>query len=239
MTNKKLAALPVLFIVAFIAMTSCNNKSAVKNGNFNSTIDSVSYAFGYLTGEQMEQGGMTTLDLDYVTTGMQRALSEDTSLIKRSEMIALLRDYQVEARARMMKKQSADAKENKEKAEDFLAENKKEEGVQTTESGLQYKVLEEGNGTSPNAEDTVTVNYEGKLLNGDIFDSSYKRGQPATFPLNQVIEGWTEGVQLMKEGAVYKFWIPANMAYGSTPPPNSPIGPGELLVFKVELLEVK
>src|SRR5699024_9124762 len=149
------------------------------------------------------------------------------------------RDYQVEARARMMKKQSADAKENKEKAEDFLAENKKEEGVQTTESGLQYKVLEEGNGTSPNAEDTVTVNYEGKLLNGDIFDSSYKRGQPATFPLNQVIEGWTEGVQLMKEGAVYKFWIPANMAYGSTPPPNSPIGPGELLVFKVELLEVK
>lgn len=238
MNYKKLTALPMLFIAAILVMTGCN-KTTVKPGDLKTNIDSVSYAFGYLTGSQMEGAGMTTLELDYIIAGIQQALAKDTSIIDQPKMIALMRNYQVEARARMMKKKMAKAKENKKKGQDFLAENKTKEGIQTTESGLQYKVIKEGTGASPTAEDTVTVNYEGTLLNGEVFDSSYKRGQPATFPLNQVIEGWTEGLQLMKEGAVYKFWIPGELAYGTNVRPGSPIGPNALLTFKVELIEVK
>lgn len=238
MINKKLVALPILFIMATLVITSCNNKT-VETGDLKTNIDSVSYSFGYLTGSQMENAGMTTLELDYVIAGMREALSGDTSSITRQQMIALMRNYQTEARARMMKKRMADAEENKKKAQEFLAQNKEKEGVQVTESGIQYKVLKEGSGVSPTAKDTVTVNYKGTLLNGEVFDSSYKSGQPATFPLNRVIKGWTEGVQLMKEGAKYKFWIPGKLAYGNQPPPNSPIGPNELLIFEVELIEVQ
>jgi len=121
---------------------------------------------------------------------------------------------------------------------DFLKENAKKEGVKTTPSGLQYKVLKEGEGKSPKATDNVRVHYRGTLLNGTEFDSSIKRGEPAEFPLNRVIKGWTEGVQLMKEGAKYQFFIPANLAYGERGTPGGPIGPNETLIFEVELLKV-
>jgi FKBP-type peptidyl-prolyl cis-trans isomerase len=121
---------------------------------------------------------------------------------------------------------------------DFLKENAKKEGVKTTPSGLQYKVLKEGEGKSPKATDNVRVHYRGTLLNGTEFDSSIKRGEPAEFPLNHVIKGWTEGVQLMKEGAKYQFFIPANLAYGERGTPGGPIGPNETLIFEVELLKV-
>lgn len=126
-----------------------------------------------------------------------------------------------------------------EKGQAFLQENAKKEGVKTTASGLQYKVLTEGTGKSPKATDTVTVNYRGTLLDGTEFDSSYKRGEPISFPLNRVIPGWTEGVQLMKEGAKYQFYIPANLAYGKQGTPGGPIGPDETLIFDVELIKVK
>jgi FKBP-type peptidyl-prolyl cis-trans isomerase FkpA len=120
----------------------------------------------------------------------------------------------------------------------FLAENAKKEGVKTTPSGLQYIVLKEGSGKSPKATDVVLVHYAGTLLNGKEFDSSYKRGEPISFPLNQVIPGWTEGVQLMKEGAKYKFFIPSNLAYGPRGA-GGLIGPDETLIFEVELLKVQ
>jgi len=126
-----------------------------------------------------------------------------------------------------------------EKGEAFLQENAKKDGVKTTPSGLQYKVLTEGKGKSPKATDTVTVNYRGTLLDGTEFDSSYKRGEPISFPLNRVIPGWTEGVQLMKEGAKYQFYIPANLAYGKQGTPGGPIGPDETLIFDVELIKVR
>jgi len=126
-----------------------------------------------------------------------------------------------------------------EKGQAFLQENAKKEGVKTTASGLQYKVLTEGKGKSPKASDTVTVNYRGTLLDGTEFDSSYKRGEPISFPLNRVIPGWTEGVQLMKEGAKYQFYIPANLAYGKNGTPGGPIGPDETLIFDVELIKVQ
>ena len=128
---------------------------------------------------------------------------------------------------------------NSEKGEAFLAENAKKEGVKTTASGLQYKVLKEGTGKSPQKTDTVQVHYKGTLLDGTEFDSSYKRGQTIEFPLNGVIPGWTEGVQLMKEGAKYQFTIPSKLAYGERGTPGGPIPPNSTLIFEVELISVK
>lgn len=133
---------------------------------------------------------------------------------------------------------SVTAETPKDKGEKFLRENAAKEGVKTTASGLQYKVLEEGTGRSPKATDTVVVNYRGTLINGTEFDSSYKRKKPTEFALNQVIKGWTEGIQLMKEGAKYQLFIPSDLAYGPKRV-GAKIGPNETLIFEVELLQVK
>jgi FKBP-type peptidyl-prolyl cis-trans isomerase len=125
-----------------------------------------------------------------------------------------------------------------EKGEKFLAENKSKEGVKTTASGLQYKVNKEGTGKSPAATDNVLVHYEGKLLDGTVFDSSIKRGEPISFPLNRVIPGWTEGLQLMKEGGKSTLYIPSKLAYGASGAGGA-IGPNETLIFEVELIKVK
>jgi FKBP-type peptidyl-prolyl cis-trans isomerase len=126
-----------------------------------------------------------------------------------------------------------------EKGAKFLEENAKKEGVKTTASGLQYKHEKEGTGKSPSASDTVKVHYKGTLLNGKEFDSSYKRNEPLEFPLNRVIKGWTEGLQLMKEGGKTTLYIPSNLAYGASGTPGGPIGPDETLIFEIELLQVK
>lgn len=126
-----------------------------------------------------------------------------------------------------------------EKGERFLAENKNKEGVKTTASGLQYKITQEGTGKSPAATDRVLVHYEGKLLDGSVFDSSIKRGEPIAFPLNRVIAGWTEGLQLIKEGGKATLYIPAKLAYGSSGTPGGPIGPNETLIFDVELIKIQ
>ncbi len=126
-----------------------------------------------------------------------------------------------------------------EKGTKFLEENAKKEGVKTTASGLQYKIEKEGAGKTPSATDTVKVHYKGTLLDGKEFDSSYKRNEPIEFPLNRVIKGWTEGVQLMKEGGKVTLYIPSQLAYGPSGTPGGPIGPDETLIFEIELLEVK
>ena len=131
------------------------------------------------------------------------------------------------------------AQDNKAAGEAYLAENKKKEGVQVTASGIQYEVLKAGSGKQPKATDTVVVHYRGTLIDGSEFDSSYKRGQPIDFPLNRVIPGWTEGVQLMQEGAKYRFVIPSALAYGPRGTPGGPIGPDATLIFEVELLKVQ
>ena len=152
-------------------------------------------------------------------------------------MQKVLMDYQKEQEEKFVKEMQTKAGENKTKGAAFLAENGKKAGVKTTASGLQYKVITEGKGKMPKATDVVEVNYEGKLLDGKVFDSSYERGEPIEFPLNQVIAGWTEGLQLMKEGGKYEFYIPSDIAYGEAG--NSGIEPNSTLIFTVELLKVK
>ncbi len=139
---------------------------------------------------------------------------------------------------KMEQKQKTAGEKNKTDGVKFLEENKKKEGVKTTASGLEYKVLKEGTGPQPKATDMVTVNYRGTLIDGTEFDSSYKRGQPATFPLNGVIKGWTEGLQLMKQGSKYQFVVPSNLAYGERSV-GPDIAPNATLIFEVELLDVK
>jgi FKBP-type peptidyl-prolyl cis-trans isomerase len=136
----------------------------------------------------------------------------------------------------MQAKNEAEAAENTKKGEEFLAENKKKDGVKVTASGLQYKVIKQGNGPKPKLTDKVKVNYRGTLIDGTEFDSSYKRGTPTEFPLNGVIKGWTEGIQLMPVGSKYEFYIPAELAYGARGPQT--VGPNQTLIFEVELLEI-
>ena len=150
-----------------------------------------------------------------------------------------LNELQKTLREQAMAKAKLQAEEQKEKGAAFLAENGQREGVKTTDSGLQYEVLEPGDGASPQATSRVTVHYHGTLIDGTKFDSSYDRGQPATFALNQVISGWTEGLQLMKVGSKYKFFIPSDLAYGENPRRGSPIPPNATLIFEVELLKVE
>jgi FKBP-type peptidyl-prolyl cis-trans isomerase len=138
----------------------------------------------------------------------------------------------------MEAKQKQAGEKNKTEGVKFLEDNKKKSDVKTTASGLQYKVMKEGTGAKPKATDTVSVNYRGTLIDGTEFDSSYKRGQPATFPLNGVIKGWTEGVQLMKTGSKYQFFVPANLGYGERAV-SPDIGANATLIFEVELLEIK
>ena len=149
-----------------------------------------------------------------------------------------IRDTMMAFEKDMQQKQAEAGKKNEADSEKFLADNKKKDGVKTTASGLQYKVIKEGNGPQPKSSDTVTVNYRGTLTDGTEFDSSYKRGQPATFPLAGVIKGWTEGLQLMKTGSKYQFFIPPALAYGEhSPSPTIP--PNSTLIFEVELISIQ
>lgn len=192
--------------------------------------DKLSYAWGLAMGRQLQGMGVKELNSERFKDGVKVAFDGGTPEIPVEEAQKLITDYLTE----LQKKAEAAAREAGEK---FLEENKKNEKVQVTASGLQYIVEKEGEGAQPSAEDEVTVHYTGKLTDGTVFDSSVNRGEPATFPLNRVIPGWTEGVQLMKEGAKYTFFIPSDLAYGPQGVPNA-IPPHSTLIFEVELLKV-
>lgn len=193
-------------------------------------MDKLSYAWGLAMGKQLQAMGVKDLDAASFKDGAEAAMTDAEPAISLEEAQTLINDYLQDLQ------QKAEAAARKE-GEEFLAENGKKEEVKTTASGLQYVVEKEGEGAQPTAEDEVTVHYTGKLLNGTVFDSSVSRGEPATFPLNRVIPGWTEGVQLMKEGAKYIFFIPSDLAYGAQGVPNA-IPPHSTLIFEVELIKV-
>lgn len=181
-------------------------------------------------GRQLKGMGVSNLDADTFRNGVMNAFDGTEPEIPVEEAQKLINDYLQELQDKAEKVARAEG-------EQFLAENGKKENVKTTASGLQYVVEKEGTGAQPTAEDEVTVHYTGKLLNGQVFDSSVNRGEPATFPLNRVIPGWTEGVQLMKEGAKYTFFIPSDLAYGPQGMPGA-IPPHSTLIFDVELIKV-
>lgn len=193
-------------------------------------MDKLSYAWGLAMGSQLKAMGVKEINSESFKDGVKVAFDGGTPEIPTEEAQKLINDYLQELEA----KATAAAKEAGNK---FLEENAKKEGVKVTASGLQYRVIKEGAGKQPTATDEVTVHYTGKLLDGTVFDSSVNRGEPATFPLNRVIPGWTEGVQLMKEGAKYEFFIPSDLAYGPNGVPNA-IPPHATLIFEVELISV-
>lgn len=193
-------------------------------------MDKVSYALGIGIGRQLADMGANDIVTEDFAAAMKDVLTGAELKIDEAEAQALVQEY-------LQKKGEEKVKAVKSEGENFLAENAKKEGVVTLPSGLQYQVLKEGNGKSPKATDQVKCHYEGTLINGKIFDSSYRRNEPATFPLNGVIAGWTEGLQLMKEGAKYRFFIPFNLAYG-TRGAGQDIPPYAALIFDVELIEV-
>ena len=201
-------------------------------------MDKLSYALGLGIGRQLSQMGANDLNASDFAQAVKDMIDGKEPQVPAAEAQQIVEDFF----QKQEEKQRAEAAEKykgaKSEGEKYLSENAKKEGVVTLPSGLQYKVLKEGNGKSPKATDKVVCHYEGMLIDGTMFDSSIQRGEPATFPLNGVIAGWTEGLQLMKEGAKYRFFIPYQLGYGERGAGAS-IPPFATLVFDVELIEVK
>jgi len=214
-----------------LALTACEKKeSAPAEANLATDDDRFSYALGMLVGERvLKQYG--DVDYDLVLEGMKAQHQSQTTLLTLEEAGDSLKAHS--------EKQFADQSAgNRKRGEDYLKTNAAKEGVQVTESGLQYSVITEGDGAKPKPTDNVTVHYRGTLIDGTEFDSSYSRGEPTSFVLNQVIPGWTEGLQLMSIGSKYQFVIPYSLGYGERGA-GGQIGPFETLIFEVELIEIK
>jgi FKBP-type peptidyl-prolyl cis-trans isomerase FklB len=200
--------------------------------------EKLSYAIGFDVGNSLKKNELD-VDPDIIGKAVKDVLSGGKPLMDEQEVRTTLVTVQKELQAKQQERAKAQGEKNKKEGEAFLAKNKSAEGVKALPSGLQYKVLSEGKGKSPKASDTVSVHYRGTLIDGTEFDSSYKRGQPATFSVNGVIKGWTEALQLMKEGSKWQLFIPANLAYGENGTQGGPIGPNAVLIFEVELISVK
>ena len=200
-------------------------------------MDKVSYALGLGIGQQLAQMGASDLNIDDFADAIKDVINGNELKVPHKDAQTIVQEYFRQQEERINAIRDEQGKAAKAEGEKFLAENGKKEGVVTLKSGLQYEVLREGNGKKPKATDQVKCHYEGTLINGQVFDSSYKRNEPAVFPLNQVIPGWTEGLQLMQEGAKYRFYIPYILAYGESGAGGS-IPPFATLIFDVELLEV-
>jgi FKBP-type peptidyl-prolyl cis-trans isomerase len=199
--------------------------------------EKISYSIGYNIGGNFHSQQIDSLNLQQIMKGIKDGMEDSEPAISDSAMGAMMRSFQQRVMSQQKQRSKQQAQSNKQKADAFLAENKKKEGVMTTESGLQYKILDEGSGPSPGSNDTVRVHYKGTLIDGTVFDSSYKRGEPTEFPVGGVIEGWTEALKMMKEGAKWKLFIPPELGYGQRDPRGA-IGPNETLIFEVELIKV-
>ncbi|MFW6575826.1 FKBP-type peptidyl-prolyl cis-trans isomerase [Acinetobacter baumannii] len=210
------------------AATPITNKSPAK--------DQFSYSYGYLMGRN-NTDALTDLNLDIFYQGLQEGAQNKTARLTDEEMAKAINDYKKTLEAKQLVEFQKQGQQNAQAGAAFLAENAKKSGVITTKSGLQYQVLKEGTGKTPKATSRVKVNYEGRLLDGTVFDSSIARNHLVDFQLNQVIAGWTEGLQTMKEGGKTRFFIPAKLAYGEVGAGDS-IGPNSTLIFDIELLQV-
>ncbi len=200
-------------------------------------MDKLSYALGLGIGQQLSQMGTTNLSIEDFGNAIKDVIEGNELKLSNQEAQTIVQEFFRKQEEKLNAEKAEKGKAAKAEGEKYLAENAKKEGVVTLPSGLQYKVIKEGNGKKPKATDKVKCHYEGFLIDGKVFDSSIQRGEPAVFPLNQVIAGWTEGLQLMQEGAKYRFFIPYDLAYGANGAGGA-IPPYAALVFDVELIEV-
>ncbi|WP_299157252.1 FKBP-type peptidyl-prolyl cis-trans isomerase [uncultured Tenacibaculum sp.] len=242
----KLTKILAVTVVGLSIVSCSNNTSQFKSSNSLATeVDSVSYALGLDMANKIKTS-FDEMNQDLFVQGFKNGIDSTNLLVESKDINFILQSFfQKKQQEKMKKQQEEQAKkaekdfgEYKKEGEKFLAENKTKEGVKTTNSGLQYIVLKEGKGEAPTATSRVKVHYHGTLTDGTVFDSSVDRGQPSEFGVNQVIKGWTEGLQLMKPGAKYKFFIPQELAYGPQQR-GAKIKPFSALVFEVELLESK
>ena len=219
---------------------------AVAKASLKDKLDSASYSFGMAMASNLKSGGLTSLNYELFNKGLKDAFGENPNPLLNQQQCQEAINKLFESlsdRREALSKQTESANKQKYAAnvsagETFLAQNKAKAGIKTTASGLQYEVITQGAGATPKATDQVTVHYKGTLLDGKQFDSSYDRGEPATFGLNQVIKGWTEGVQLMQEGSKFRFFLPYNLAYGANGTPDGSIPPFSALIFEVELIKI-
>jgi len=223
----KLLAVPVAAVA--ILLSGCQ-KSTV-SVSIKTDADSMSYALGVNIAASMKQSDMENINVLAVAKGIEEALSEKEGVMTNEEAMAFLNSY-------FNKERERKASENLAAGEKFLEENATKDGVIVDSTGIQYKVLVEGDGPKPQVTSKVRVHYHGTKIDGSVFDSSVEKGSPAEFRLNQVIKGWTIGVQKMSVGSKYIFYIPANLAYGPNPRPGGPVKPNDLLIFEVELLDI-
>jgi FKBP-type peptidyl-prolyl cis-trans isomerase FklB len=229
-----------LFVVMFVLLfaVGCSAEEAkVAELKLETPKDRISYTIGVNIGQDFK-GQEVDVDTDILLMGLKDSLDGKELKLTDEEMIAEIQAFQQKMQEKMIAEMEASAGKNQAEGEAFLAENANKEGVVVTESGLQYKILEEGEGASPGAADVATVHYRGTLIDGTQFDSSYDRGQPATFPVGGVIPGWTEALQLMKPGAKWQLFIPSALAYGERGA-GQDIGPNATLLFDVELISVE
>jgi FKBP-type peptidyl-prolyl cis-trans isomerase len=226
---KNFKSLTAAFVLFGFSVMSFSSKAQKNEMELKSLKDSISYIIGYDLGQNFAKQHIE-VNAEVLSQAITKAISGSVSQIKLEESNQILNNYVAE----LKKKHASVAKKE---GLVFLEENKKKEGIITTSSGLQYEVLRAGTGMQPTAKDKVTVHYLGTLLDGTKFDSSYDRGEPLTFPLSGVIKGWTEGLQLMKEGAKYRFYIPSDLGYGDQGA-GANIPGGAVLIFEVELIKV-
>lgn len=224
-------------VIAALVVMSVSSVAQKKKVELKTQKEKASYGIGLNIGKNFKEQ-FPDVDVDAMVQGFKDALAGAKPEIDEAELTTVMRNFQEEMQKKNAERMTELSTKNEKEGEKFLAENKKKKGVITLPSGLQYKVIKEGTGPKPKVTDTVTCNYWGKTLEGKEFDSSYKRGEPAQFPLTRVIPGWTEGLQLMPVGSKYEFFIPSNLAYGPRGA-GADIGPNATLIFEVELLGIK
>jgi len=229
----------VRILAAALAMTSMNACTQGQKGRveLKNQIDSVSYAIGADIGANFKRSKLDDVNLDAMAMGLRDGL-DSAALMDEGTVQAVVQSYMMKLQEERMKEEQAEGENNRRAGEEYLATNGKRQGVVTTPSGLQYEVVNMGTGPKPTESDRVRVHYTGALIDGTVFDSSVKRGEPVVFGVTQVIRGWVEGLQLMPAGSKWKLHIPSDLAYGPSGGPGGGIPPNSVLVFEVELLEI-
>jgi len=225
----------IMIVLAIILTSACKTKQIVEEIKpvvLTNQTDTISYIIGADVATNLAANGID-INADLFMQGFKDKINGFDTIFTQDEIQAILMEFQKELQTKQQDKMNNESLDNKLKGNEFLEANKKKSDVITTPSGLQYKIIKQGEGRKPLATSNVTVHYEGKLIDGTVFDSSYKRGETISFKLNQVIAGWTEALQLMSEGSIYELYIPSELGYGDRSIPGIP--GGSVLIFKVEL----